>query len=74
MLSNINFHTDDFILISYNAMQKFRLANRAFFRMKGKQSIQNKIAHAKSEEMVTFLKNIQEKKCISNYAGYSFTF
>ena len=68
-LSNRNFHTADFSVISWNVLEKARMLYRSALKVKGNPSLQAKIANAQAPDVADFIRNIQEGKINKHRGG-----
>ena len=69
-LSNKNFHTGSFTVISWNIIEKERLLRRAHFKVKSDTNLQQKVAEVTSEEMKSFIEDIQKGKVAKNWSRH----
>ena len=61
-LSNRNFHTADFSIISWNVLEKAKLLFRSALKVKGNRSLQTQIANAQVPEVADYIRNVQQGK------------
>ena len=68
-LSNLNFHTQLFSILTWNILEKREMINRACFKIKPDCALQEKISQAKSEEMKAYISGLLNGKLLSKAYG-----
>jgi PIF1-like helicase/Helitron helicase-like domain at N-terminus len=61
-LSNRNFHTQDFSLITWNILEKQFMMQQASFTVKGDRSLQTKIAETQGKDVAAFITSLKNGK------------
>ena len=57
-LSNLNFHTQQFCILTWNMLEKKEMIDRACFKIKPNKTLQQKIVEAQSNEMEQYLSSL----------------
>ena len=61
-LSNLNFHTQHFSVLTWNVLEKQEMMNRACLRIKPNAALQKKIVEADGDKMEEYISTIKQDK------------
>ena len=68
-LSNVNFHTQAFSIITWNILEKCEMINRACFKIKPDSVLQKKISETKSDTMRKYISALLNGEVLSDDHG-----